>query len=532
MERIGRYKIVKELGRGAMGIVYKAFDPKIGRTVAVKTIRFGEVEEPERRAKLRERLFREARSAGVLSHPGIVTIYDVEEEQDLAYITMEFVNGPTMEMMLGSGKALTADRLLDILRQTAAALDYAHRKGIVHRDIKPGNIMVSEEGSVRITDFGIAKMTDSENLTRTGNLLGTPNYMSPEQVRGLTVDGATDQFSLAVVAYESLTGERPFPGEHLTTVVYKIVAEEPISPERINPTLGPAIDEVLRKGLAKDPSERYPSCGEFVQALESACKATSGWRSLGRKENSTLPTVMGTTGALGAKVNYVAPAQRYGRAVWRRKLPVAAAMLALACVVLFGWKSGWMHRPARPLPTSKSIPAPPAPSASVQTPAPAPASVPEQPVPSVQPETARSGAQTRDVWVTTDPPNATAMLEDARDTTCQTPCLLPAKPGAHVLSVSLVGFQMERRQVRVGNSSKDVPPIVMQREGGVLALTTTPPGASISIDGRRIPSVTPAEIKLSPGAHRVTVELNGKRATEQVEIANGEMKPVAMALDH
>ena len=356
--------------------------------------------------------------------------------------------------------------------------------------------------------------------------------MSPEQVRGLTVDGATDQFSLAVVAYESLTGERPFPGEHLTTVVYKIVAEEPISPERINPTLGPAIDEVLRKGLAKDPSERYPSCGEFVQALESACKATSGWRSLGRKENSTLPTVMGTTGALGAKVNYVAPAQRYGRAVWRRKLPVAAAMLALACVVLFGWKSGWMHRPARPLPTSKSIPAPPAPSASVQTPAPAPASVPEQPVPSVQPETARSGAQTRDVWVTTDPPNATAMLEDARDTTCQTPCLLPAKPGAHVLSVSLVGFQMERRQVRVGNSSKDVPPIVMQREGGVLALTTTPSGASISIDGRRIPSVTPAEIKLSPGAHRVTVELNGKRATEQVEIANGEMKPVAMALDH
>ena len=169
VERIGRYKIVKELGRGAMGIVYKAFDPKIGRTVAVKTIRFGEVEEPERRAKLRERLFREARSAGVLSHPGIVTIYDVEEEQDLAYITMEFVNGPTMEMMLGSGKALTADRLLDILRQTAAALDYAHRKGIVHRDIKPGNIMVSEEGSVRITDFGIAKMTDSENLTRTGN---------------------------------------------------------------------------------------------------------------------------------------------------------------------------------------------------------------------------------------------------------------------------------------------------------------------------------------------------------------------------
>ncbi len=530
MEQIGRYKIVKELGRGAMGIVYEAFDPKIERTVAVKTIRFADVQEPERRAKLRERLFREARSAGVLSHPGIVTIYDVEEEKELAYITMEFVNGPTMEALLDSGEALPADRLLDILRQTAAALDYAHQKGIVHRDIKPGNIMVNEEGSVRITDFGIAKMTDSENLTRTGNLLGTPNYMSPEQVRGLTVDGATDQFSLAVVAYESLTGERPFPGEHLTTVVYKIVAEEPVSPERINPTLGPAINEVLRRGLAKDSAQRYPSCEEFVQALNSACGETSGWKSLKRGENARLATVMGTTGALGGKAAYVAPAKRQGSAVWRRRLPVVAATLALAFVFLLGWKSGWMYRSTPPAP--KSTPVTPTLSAALPPPAPAAPQPAEQPAPRVQPEIARSDAGTRDVWVTTDPPNATAMLDDMRDASCQTPCLLPAKPGIHVLSVSLVGFQMERRQVRVGNSSKDVPSIVMQREGGMLSLTTTPSGASVSIDGRGIQSVTPADIRLSPGMHRISVELNGKHATEQVQMGNGDNKTIAIHLSN
>jgi serine/threonine protein kinase len=219
MERIGRYRIIGELGAGAMGIVYHATDPSIGRSVAIKTIRIRDINDTQKRDKLRERLFREARSAGVLSHPNIVTIYDMDEADGLAYIAMAYVNGPTLEKILSSEAPLSGANMLRILRQAASALDYAHGRGIVHRDVKPANIMTDEDGAVKITDFGIAKIAAVSNVTETRTVVGTPNYMSPEQVQGLPVDGRSDQFSLAVIAYEILTGERPFAGEHLSTVV-------------------------------------------------------------------------------------------------------------------------------------------------------------------------------------------------------------------------------------------------------------------------------------------------------------------------
>ena len=230
MDRIGRYKIVRELGRGAMGVVYHAIDPNIGRPVAIKTIRLSDVASGDEQKRLRERLFREARSAGMLSHPGIVTIYDVEEQDGLAYIAMEYVDGPTLDQLLSGSTPITPEGMFSILGQTAVALDYAHGKSIVHRDIKPANIMIAADGTTKIADFGIAKVTTSEQFTMTGSIVGTPHYMSPEQVQGQTVDGRSDQFSLAVIAYEMLTGEKPYTGEHLTTVVYKIVAEEPVAP--------------------------------------------------------------------------------------------------------------------------------------------------------------------------------------------------------------------------------------------------------------------------------------------------------------
>ena len=163
MDRIGRYEIVRELGRGAMGVVYLAVDPTIGRQVAIKTIRLGEVDDPEERTRLRERLFREARSAGILSHPGIVTVYDMEEQDDIAFIAMEFVDGPTLDQLLSAREPMPPERMMNILRQTAVAMDYAHQKGIVHRDIKPANIMIASDGAVKITDFGIAKLTDTDS---------------------------------------------------------------------------------------------------------------------------------------------------------------------------------------------------------------------------------------------------------------------------------------------------------------------------------------------------------------------------------
>src|SRR6185437_15211879 len=172
----------------------------------------------------------------MLSHPGIVTIYDVEQQGDLAYIAMEYVDGPTLDALLSEGQPLAAARMFGILGQTANALDYAHSKGIVHRDIKPANIMIAGDGTVKITDFGIAKITASDQFTMTGSIVGTPHYMSPEQVQGHPVDGRSDQFSLAVIAYEMLTGDKPYTGEHLTTVVYKIVTEEPAGLARLNPS--------------------------------------------------------------------------------------------------------------------------------------------------------------------------------------------------------------------------------------------------------------------------------------------------------
>ena len=194
MDRIGRYEIVSELGRGAMGIVYRAHDPRIGRDVAIKTIKLADQAGPDETQGLRDRLFREAQSAGRLSHPGIVTIYDIAEENGIAYISMEFVEGRTLEGMMNSGEVGDLRTVTQLIEQMAGALDYAHAREIVHRDIKPANILVTHQGEMKITDFGIARIASSK-MTQTGTVMGTPSYMSPEQVRGESIDGRSDQFS-------------------------------------------------------------------------------------------------------------------------------------------------------------------------------------------------------------------------------------------------------------------------------------------------------------------------------------------------
>src|SRR5258708_3154589 len=280
-----------------MGIVYKALDPTIGRTIAIKSIRLSDLTDEAERERLRERLFREAQSAGILSHPGIVTIYDVAEENGMAYIFMEFVNGPPLEKMLKHEETPDGETLLSIFRQVATALDYAHKKGIVHRDVKPANIMIHEDGAAKVTDFGVAKIV-SQQMTQTGTIMGTPSYMSPEQIQGTTVSGQTDQFSLAVIAYEVLTGEKPFTAEYLPTLLYKIVRDEPIAPQRLNPTLGSSVQTVLLKALAKTPADRYETCAGFINALAAACNA-NGWTPLPRGVSHDMPTRGDLTEMLG-----------------------------------------------------------------------------------------------------------------------------------------------------------------------------------------------------------------------------------------
>ena len=268
--KFGRYVVSRELGRGGMGIVYEATDPQIGRRLAIKIINFQSFTTSEESTALRDRLFREARSAGALSHPGIVVIYDVGEDNQMAYIAMELVDGPSLHQILASGHRLDPADVLDILQQAAAALDHAHQCGIVHRDIKPANIMLHQKSQVKIADFGIAKITFEPKYTMTGTSMGTPDYMSPEQIEAQPTDGRSDQFSLAVVAYELLTGVTPFHGGSFAAILHRIVAGPRPSAAATNPALPAGVDEVLRRAMAQLPAERYATCAEFVRALEVA----------------------------------------------------------------------------------------------------------------------------------------------------------------------------------------------------------------------------------------------------------------------
>jgi len=263
---LGRYEISGELGRGAMGVVYKGEDPKIHRTVAIKTLRLSDFEE-DVVGEIKERFFREAESAGLLTHPNIVTIYDCGEEHDLAYIAMEYLEGEDLEKFTKKGSLLPLRDILFIVAHAAEALDYAHSKGIVHRDIKPANIMrLRETKDIKVTDFGIARITTSSK-TRTGVVLGTPSYMSPEQVAAKKVDGRTDIFSLGVVLFEMLTGQKPFDADSLTSLMYKIAREQHPAPRSINPRIPQVVEKIIDKALEKDPEKRYQKAGMMAEHL-------------------------------------------------------------------------------------------------------------------------------------------------------------------------------------------------------------------------------------------------------------------------
>ncbi len=269
---IGRYEIVEELGRGAMGSVFKAKDPAVGRIVALKTIHTTALEGAQSE-EYRTRFYREARASGVLAHPGIVPVFDVGEDQGAPFLVMEFVEGRTLAEAMKKGERFTLDRVCEIGQQIADALGYAHRQGVIHRDIKPANILMTSKevyGSERprITDFGIAKLASSD-ITTTGQLLGTPSFMPPEQFTGSPIDGRADLFSLGVILYSLATGEQPFPGETMTAVSYKVVYTEPIPPAKLNPAVPARVENVILKCLAKSPADRYQTGEELALDLAS-----------------------------------------------------------------------------------------------------------------------------------------------------------------------------------------------------------------------------------------------------------------------
>jgi serine/threonine-protein kinase len=274
LTKLGRYKIVAELGRGAMGIVYKAHDPVLDRTVALKTIML--TEEISGRKEYEARFFQEAKAAGRLNHPCLITIYDFGEENDLAYMAMELLEGTDLRTRITTGRVPTREAV-GIAEQVADGLGYAHERGVVHRDVKPGNIMLTARGRVKIMDFGIARVRVSDVKTQTGTRLGTPKYMSPEQAMGRPIDARSDIFSLGIVLYEMLTRASLFSGADTTEVMYNVAHADQIAPSRINAEVPPTLDLAVKKALAKDPKARYQDAYEFGADLR-ACLAELGGR--------------------------------------------------------------------------------------------------------------------------------------------------------------------------------------------------------------------------------------------------------------
>lgn len=346
-----------------MGVVYKARDPRICRIVALKTISFAFPLGAEEEEEFLKRFFHEAQIAGRLNHPNIVTIYDVSErgtESD-AYITMEIVTGTNLHELIAGGGRLPLSQVADFVGQLAAALDYAHENGVVHRDIKPANILMTEAGQAKILDFGIARF-EAGGLTQPGRFFGTPNYMAPEQVTGLDVDGRSDQFSLGVILYQLLTGEKPFNGDTVTAISYQVVNVDPPPPSKLNPSLTPSFDRILRKALSKGSTDRYPRCIEMAEDIKAA---VAEWKQV--RDGSVPRTLVSASDATGPNISqegsvrgitFLAP--RWSRLL----LPIGSpqrlgwAVFLLCLLLLAASPYFFYNSPSRDLPSVAAIRAP------------------------------------------------------------------------------------------------------------------------------------------------------------------------------
>jgi eukaryotic-like serine/threonine-protein kinase len=377
-ERFGRYEILTELGRGAMGVVYKARDPKINRIVAIKTISLAG-QPPDEEREYRERFYREAEAAGRLSHPGIVTIFDVGEEPEThaPYIVMEFVGGQSLDKLLSrDDHKLAVETGLQLALELADALDCAHRQGVVHRDLKPANILLTEDGHAKIADFGVAKL-NLTNQTLAGRALGTPAYMSPEQLNGEAVDGRSDLFSLGVVLYTVLTGHRPFQGNSAITVSFKVVNRDPIPATLLDTELPQGIDCIIARAMAKDPAERYQRGMEMVLDIQELREGREPW-SKAKLPGSRTGGSAGQTAKEGGRSSALGrlpvPAKpqssthvllpRHGaaeRLLEKIRKKSYAAVLVLAGLFIFGlWvisfsPQGVRPRAAEPLPPAREV---------------------------------------------------------------------------------------------------------------------------------------------------------------------------------
>ena len=551
-----------------MGVIYKAKDPVIGRYVAIKTIRLGDFTDSSHVAELHSRLMREAQSAGVLSHPNIITIFDVGEEGGLAYFAMELVEGATLEHIIESDQALDESTIVNIARQTADALGFAHQRGIVHRDIKPANIMLTQDGRVKVADFGIAKV-GSTKMTQTGMLLGSPSYMAPEHFLGRPLDGRSDIFALGILLYELITGQPPFNAENLGTLSYKIVHEDPLPPIKVKPGMNPRLNALVVKALARDPAARFQTAQEMCEALDQL-----GVARVGTKPERTEPLLVHT-------VAVTIPVKKRGRKglwflVFLLLLTGATAGVAIlypeefkqAFHLTMARLQPWIDRvkqaasgqqPDSPTTVPEAPAGPPqaandtansgkdegtpavTPANPVETPtepADSPPTVPAEPLSSASSDNAApssTGTPTPApskgapvlpgavstvpgiIQVTSSPSGAEIIFDDRQNNSWTTPYTFQnVSKGRHTLEVRKSGYVTERRiVVLLGNESQRVS-VVLTMAAGMLKVSTVPVGASIYVDGELRREVTPANLKIPAGMRRILLRKEGYQDVEQV----------------
>ncbi len=557
---IGRYQITGELGKGAMGVVYKALDPNIGRPVAIKTMRL-DVHGTETEDMLR-RFKNEARAAGVLNHTNIVAIYDAGEHEGSFYIAMEHVDGTTLHHLLAERHMLPPEQVIEIACQVCEGLDYAHSHGVIHRDVKPANIMIGSGSAVKIMDFGIAKA--GADLTNTGQVVGTPNYMSPEQVKGRPLDGRTDLFSLGVILYEALTGEKPFTGQNVTTIIYKIVNENPIPPRELDVTIHPGLSAVITKSLEKAPDARYQTGAELARDLQNyksfgsqgqpmvAAMVAAAEKTLAMPAHTVIapsaPPALSSAAASSSAAAAAAPARAVARAevqgtaevkplaakaVPMAKRPVSNAMV-IAVVLLELLVLGWgYYRNQAKLHTPEQ-------QARLQVHRPqsgaqgnATASIPNESASAK----AASSSEKRvaqpalikeilgELRLTSSPSGAQVKIDGSGAANWITPTTVSnLKPGLHTITFSKNGFIPETRRGEVMAGKRITATAELAPRKTMLVISSDPPGAALLIDEKETGKVTPAQVALTRGEHKVVLHKEGFQPNRtMLQIYDGDM---------
>ena len=543
--RIGRYEILEEIGRGAMGVVYLAHDPTIDRQVAIKTIQTMTHLPSSDAAEMRERFEREARAAGKLQHPGIVTIYDVGEHDGRCYITMEYIDGSTLEPHTSKHDLLPVSMVMSLVVQACDALDYAHQQRIVHRDIKPGNMMLLRTGRLKITDFGLAKNPTSQ-LTQDGVLIGTPNYMSPEQITGRPLDGRSDLFSLGAVMYELLTGERPFAGDTVTTIMYRILHEVPAMPHMVNPRIPPAVGRVMARALEKDPTQRFQNGQEMARALQgrTVAQAVAQATAVGSYGAAAVPVPVAhssrssvSTGHAGAGVidsgewdtnrmpairpGVEDPGAMSGSAARQagtssvRVRPtamssarkavrnIAIGLGALAIILMLPrttpLEDKWGSTPSKPLPWR---------SAGVNAPQVPPVTLPGGKTPATEAAPAAAAtAETVAIPIRTSPPGGRIYLDDVELT--DGVARLPRGDNSPHTVVAENDCFIEKVTWRRSQGSSLVVELKTAKISQV-PVSSNPPGAAIKLNGKPTGLKTPADVPVAVcGEHVVALSLEG-----------------------